>query len=74
MMKKVFNLFNFYLLTLVFCDICLRNKKVLMIIASQNFRDEEFLTPKQIFEKAGFNVIVASSSLNTAKGTLGANS
>ncbi|HQA04190.1 MAG TPA: DJ-1/PfpI family protein, partial [Thermodesulfovibrio thiophilus] len=71
MMKKVF-ICLFLLLTLISATYASESKKVLMIIASQNFRDEEFLTPKQIFEKAGFNVIVASSSLNTAKGTLGA--
>jgi len=71
MMKKVF-ICLFLLLTLISATYASESKKVMMIIASQNFRDEEFLTPKQIFEKAGFNVIVASSSLNTAKGTLGA--
>jgi protease I len=46
-------------------------KKVLMIIASDGFRDEELLKPKEIFERNGFEVTVASTSLNTAKGMLG---
>lgn len=49
-----------------------QTKNILMIIASQNFRDEELLKPKQIFEKQGFKVTIASSSLNTATGMLGA--
>lgn len=47
-------------------------KKILMIIAPDGFRDEELLVPKEIFEKNGFEVVIASSSLNTAKGMLGA--
>ncbi len=48
------------------------NKKILMIIASQNFRDEELLIPKKLFEKEGYQVVIASSSLKPAKGMLGA--
>ncbi len=47
-------------------------KKVVMIIASQGFRDEELLQPKEIFEKNGIGVTIASTSLNVAKGILGA--
>jgi len=46
-------------------------KKVLMIIAHQNFRDEEYSKPRTILEKAGLEITVASSSLDTSKGTLG---
>ncbi len=46
-------------------------KKVLMVIASSNFRDEELFEPKEVIEKAGGKVTVASSSLKTAKGMLG---
>lgn len=49
-----------------------QTKNILMIIASQNFRDEELIKPKQIFEKKGFKVTIASSSLNIATGMLGA--
>ena len=48
-------------------------KKALMIIAHQNFRDEEYSQPRTILENAGVEITVASSSLNTCKGTLGSN-
>ncbi|MFN3966520.1 MAG: DJ-1/PfpI family protein [Endomicrobiia bacterium] len=50
----------------------LKGKKVVMIIASQNFRDEEYLEPKRILSSAGAEIITASSSLSTATGMLGA--
>lgn len=52
-------------------DITLQGKSVLMIIASQNFRDEEFARPKSILENAGADVTVASSSIEEATGMLG---
>ncbi|HDP70112.1 MAG TPA: DJ-1 family protein [Actinobacteria bacterium] len=45
--------------------------KVLMIIASNNFRDEEYDEPRKILEANGAEVIVASSSSSIAKGMLG---
>jgi protease I len=42
-----------------------------MIIASSDFRDEEFKVPKDLFEKNGYSIIVASSSLTEATGMLG---
>jgi protease I len=50
----------------------LEGKKVVMIIASQSFRDEELGTPKSVLEKQGAEVTIASSSLDTATGMLGA--
>ena len=47
-------------------------KKVVLIIAHENFRDEEFLMPKEVLKKNGVEVTVASSSLGPAKGMLGA--
>ena len=47
-------------------------QKILMIIASQNFRDEELLIPKKLFEKEGYEVTIASTSLKPCKGMLGA--
>lgn len=47
-------------------------KKVVMIIAHENFRDEEFLVPAEILELNGTEVKVASSKLGPAKGKLGA--
>jgi protease I len=49
----------------------LDGKKVLMVIASDNFRDEEYAEPRKVLEDAGVRVTVACSSLNTAKGKLG---
>ena len=46
-------------------------KKVLMIIAPKNFRDEELREPKAILEREGFKVVVASTTPGTAKGMFG---
>ncbi|MDO8886858.1 DJ-1/PfpI family protein [Candidatus Oleimmundimicrobium sp.] len=45
--------------------------KALLIIAKNNFRDEEYIEPREILEANGVEIVVASSSLDTAKGTLG---
>lgn len=47
-------------------------KKVLMVIAHEIFRDEEYLRPKEVLESAGIKVITASTSLEPATGKLGA--
>jgi len=47
-------------------------RSVVMIIAQDNFRDEELLQPKQVLEKAGIVVKVASRKKAKAKGMLGA--
>jgi len=47
-------------------------KKVVMIIAEKDFRDEELLEPKEILLKSGYSVKVASTSLDEATGMLGA--
>lgn len=49
----------------------LAGKKVLMVIASSQFRDEEYQRPRQILEAAGAKVTVASSRLAEAVGMLG---
>lgn len=49
----------------------LKNKKIAMIIASKNFRDEELSVPLDVFRRYGADVKVASSSLDTARGKLG---
>ncbi|HRZ86208.1 MAG TPA: DJ-1/PfpI family protein [bacterium] len=46
-------------------------KKIVMIVAQQGFRDEELLTPLEMFRANGFGVTVASSSLDLAVGMLG---
>lgn len=50
----------------------LQGKRVVMIIANRNFRDEEYQKPRQILEAKGATITVASSSLDVAKGMLGA--
>lgn len=49
----------------------LKEKKILMVIAPKGFRDEEYRIPKEIFEKAGAEVTVASTSTEKATGMLG---
>jgi len=50
----------------------LQDKKILMVIAPGNFRDEEFQQPKEIFQASGAQVTVASRGVKEAKGMLGA--
>jgi protease I len=46
-------------------------QKAVMIIAHNNFRDEELLVPKGILETNGIKVVLASSALSPAQGMLG---
>jgi len=50
----------------------LLGSKVLMIIAPEQWRDEELLEPKRIFQEQGAQVLVACRQLESAKGMLGA--
>ncbi len=47
-------------------------KKIAMFIAFQGFRDEEYIEPKSIFEKAEIQVDTISTARGIAKGKLGA--
>ncbi|MBF0361458.1 MAG: DJ-1/PfpI family protein [Oligoflexia bacterium] len=47
------------------------NKKILMIVSADNFRDEEYQEPREIFEKAGATVTVACSSKKISVGMFG---
>lgn len=47
-------------------------KRVAMIIAMRNFRDEELQKPTEILEGQGAEVIVASTTLDEASGMFGA--
>jgi len=49
----------------------LSNKKIAIIIASKNFRDEEYFTPREIFDKTGAEVKVISDKLGIAMGADG---
>lgn len=49
----------------------LQGKSVLMIIASDDFRDEEYMQPRSILEEAGAEITVASSYTRKSTGMLG---
>ncbi len=46
--------------------------KVLMVVAPQNFRDEEYQKPRQVLEEAGWQIEVVSKGINEAVGMFGA--
>jgi protease I len=46
-------------------------KKVVLIIAEKNFRDEEYQQPKTIMENAGIKVFTASTTTHEVVGKLG---
>lgn len=81
-MKKRFILLRVVFFVLCFClsvsllnsdnELATNGGLILMIIASSNFRDEELQIPKQIFEKSGYQVKIASSTKSTVTGMLGA--
>ncbi|MCX5750755.1 MAG: DJ-1/PfpI family protein [Candidatus Saganbacteria bacterium] len=47
------------------------DKQIVMIVAFERFRDEEYVDPKAVFEKAGYNITTTSAKLGTATGKLG---
>jgi protease I len=47
------------------------SKRVLMVIAPENFRDEEYAEPRRILEGKGCRVTVASTHTRPARGMLG---
>lgn len=46
-------------------------KKILIVIASDKFRDEEYRHPRTVLEKEGAKITVGSSSLNISNGVKG---
>jgi len=50
----------------------LDGKKVVMVIAPKDFRDEELAEPRRILSEAGAQVVVACSGTSPASGMLGA--
>lgn len=46
-------------------------QKILMVVAFENFSDEEYFIPKEILEKAGFFIDTTSTQKGMAKGTDG---
>jgi len=78
--KFVFLLTSFSLLLIlsltpltatVLAEGTLEGKKILMVIAQQDFRDEELFEPKAVFEGVGASVFVAAPRKETATGMLG---
>jgi protease I len=49
----------------------LENRKIAIMIAFRDFRDEEYFIPKQTLEMAGAKITTVSTSLGTAIGKLG---
>jgi len=47
-------------------------KKVVMVVAPEGFRDEEFTVPRDYFASKGINVAVASVRNGACKGVMGA--
>lgn len=64
-------LFTFLFTNLILAQERIKPKKAIMVIAKNDFRDEELEVPKTILEESGVSVIIASSSLRTVKGMLG---
>lgn len=50
----------------------LANRKVLIVVAPDQFRDEEYAEPRKALEAAGAKTVVASTRPGTARGMLGA--
>lgn len=46
-------------------------KRILMVLAHDQYRDEEYEEPRKVFEDEGAEVTVASSSLGEARGKMG---
>lgn len=49
----------------------LSGRRILMVVAPAQFRDEELLEPKKLFIQEGAEVVIASSKLGEARGMLG---
>lgn len=45
--------------------------KILMVVAPEGYQDTEFNVPRETFENAGFDAVVASRNVSVAKGCLG---
>lgn len=50
----------------------LLGKRILLVIAPEQFRDEELLEPKEVFKTAGADVLIAACKQGEATGMLGA--
>lgn len=52
-------------------DVDFKSKKAALVIASENFRDEEYFVPKEVLETSGMKVVTVSDSKGKAKGADG---
>jgi len=52
-------------------DKSLSGKKIVMVVAFKNFRDEEYFVPKEILEKSGVEIKTASNKMGQALGADG---
>ncbi len=50
----------------------LKGKKILMVVAPENFRDEELKEPMGVFTRSGAEVTIASKGVTRATGMFGA--
>ncbi|KXB08109.1 hypothetical protein AKJ56_01830 [candidate division MSBL1 archaeon SCGC-AAA382N08] len=48
-----------------------RGKKAALVIAFEDFRDQEYFVPREVLEKAGLEVVTVSTSQGTARGADG---
>lgn len=48
-----------------------KTKRILMIVAPERFRDEEFFEPRAVFEKNDYQITVGSTRLGKATGVMG---
>jgi protease I len=71
---------NYLLFTLLLNEILFKiivflinfmTKKILMVIAPHDFRDEEFFETKEVLEKAGFKITVVNSTGQPSKSMFG---
>ena len=53
-------------------EVTISGKKVLLVVAPKDFRDEEYQKPRQVLENAGVTVEVASKGATEAVGMFGA--
>ncbi|MDD5023271.1 MAG: DJ-1/PfpI family protein [Candidatus ainarchaeum sp.] len=49
----------------------MENKKILFVIAPENFRDEELFHTKEVLENFGLECAIASTKIGVCKGSLG---
>ena len=71
-MRRVLVLLILFVGVLSFAEKPLEGKKVLMVIASSKFKDEEYAVTRNILERKGAKITVASSKLSEAEGMGGA--